>query len=301
MPDIHRHASFAPAAALVAAMVLWSSSFVAMKIAVMGMHPMQAMALRMVIACLALAPFALKARGQVRAYRRGDWLLLALVALFEPCLYFLFEAYALTYTYASQASMIASLLPVMILISARLNLKEPISARTGFGFGLAVAGAVWLSSAGSGEEGYAPNPLLGNFLEFLGMASATISTILVKRLTARYSPHFLTAIQSVGGLLFFVPLSLAMVGPPDTRAVSALAVPAVAYLGVFVSLGAYGLWNYALSRLPAGKASISINLIPVFSVILAFFIMGERFSTQQFAAAGVVLLGVLITRNWRKT
>lgn len=287
--------------ALISAMLLWASSFVAMKVAVTGMHPLHAMALRMFVACMAIAPFALKARSQIRHYRRGDWLLLLLVALFEPCLYFLFESYALRLTYASQASMIAALLPIMILVGARFNLKEPISARTGFGLGLAVAGAAWLSASGSPSVGYAPNPLLGNFLEFLGMLSATFSTILVKRLTTRYSPHFLTSIQSVIGLLFFLPLSLLVAGTPAAADISGSAVLAVAYLGVFVSLGAYGLWNYSLSKLPAGRASAAINLIPVFSVLLAFMLMGERFNGRQFAAAGIVLLGLIITRSWRKT
>lgn len=291
--------TFIPVVALLAAMLLWASSFVGMKIAVTGMHPLHAMALRMLTASVVLLPLAGRLRGQARGYRRGDWLLLLLVALFEPCLYFLFESFALRLTYASQASMIAAMLPVMILLGARWRLKEKVSARTAFGFGLALGGAMWLSAAGKADEAYAPNPVLGNFLEFLGMSAAAVATILIKRLTERYSPHFLTAMQSVAGLLFFAPLSLAVAGLPGRESVSAAALWAVLYLGVFVSLGAYGLWNYSLSKLPASRASAAINLIPVFSVIMAFAFIGERFTPQQYLAAGVVLVGVMITRRRR--
>jgi drug/metabolite transporter (DMT)-like permease len=272
-----------------------------MKIAVTGMHPLHAMALRMLTASVVLLPLAGRMHGQVKKARPGDWLLLGLVALFEPCLYFLFESYALRLTYASQASMISAMLPVMILLGARWQLKEKVSARTAFGFGLALAGTMWLSATGESGGDYAPNPLLGNFLEFLGMSAAAVATILIKRLTERFSPHFLTAMQSVGGLIFFAPLSLAMAGLPTADTYTTASFWAVLYLGVFVSLGAYGLWNYSLSKLPASRASAAINLIPVFSVAMAFIIMGERFTGQQFVAAGVVLIGIMITRKPRRS
>jgi drug/metabolite transporter (DMT)-like permease len=102
-------------------------------------------------------------------------------------------------------------------------------------------------------------------------------------------------------LVFFVPLSLLMAGTPDFSAIEPKAFFAVAYLGIAITLGAYGLWNLAVSRLPASKASAATNLIPVFSVLICFAFLGERFSPQQFAAAAVVLLGVLLTRSWRKS
>jgi drug/metabolite transporter (DMT)-like permease len=286
--------------ALLTVMFLWASSFAGMKIAVTGMHPLHAMALRMFTASVVLLPLAGRMRGQIKKARLGDWLMLGLVALFEPCLYFLFESYALRLTYASQASMISAMLPVMILLGARWQLKERVSARTAFGFGLAMAGAMWLSATGSADSDYAPNPVLGNFLEFLGMSAAAVATILIKRLTERFSPHFLTAMQSVGGLIFFAPLSLATAGLPQAEIFTTASFWAVIYLGVFVSIGAYGLWNYSLSKLPASRASAAINLIPVFSVTMAFLILGERFTGQQFVAAGVVLAGILITRKPRR-
>jgi drug/metabolite transporter (DMT)-like permease len=51
-------------------------------------------------------------------YRKGDWGRLILLAFFEPCLYFIFEAAALSYTTASQASMITALCPVMVALAA---------------------------------------------------------------------------------------------------------------------------------------------------------------------------------------
>ncbi|MFP4315095.1 MAG: DMT family transporter [Desulfovibrionales bacterium] len=290
-----------PAVALIGSMLLWSTAFVAMKIAVTGMHPLLAMSGRMLVAVLVIVPLAARFRHCAAVYLPGDWRLLGIMVLCEPCLFFVFESYALTLTTGAQASMIVALLPVMVLVGARLTLGETVSLRTAVGIGTAVVGALWLTMASPGAVADAPNPLLGNFLEVLAILCAVGSTLAVKRLTSRYSPHFLTGIQAVGGALFFLPLSLVMTGPEDMAAVTFNSVLAVIYLGVVITLGAYGLWNFAVSRLPAGKASAATNLVPVFSVFFCFLFLGERFTGQQFLGAGTVLVGVFLTRAWKRS
>ena len=70
----------------------------------------------------------------------------------------------------------------------------------------------------------------------------------------------------------------------------------VCYLGVFVTLGGYGLFNYALGRVEASKAAIYINLIPVFAVILAYFALGEELTYVGIVASGIILTGVFISQ-----
>ncbi len=74
------------------------------------------------------------------------------------------------------------------------------------------------------------------------------------------------------------------------------ALPSILYLGIVVTLGGYGLFNYALSRTHASTAAAYVNLIPVFAVILAYFMLNETLSTIQLYASLVILLGVMITQ-----
>ena len=225
---------------------------------------------------------------------RRDRLYLALIVLFEPCLYFLFEAGALTYTSASQAGVIVALLPVMVVVSAGIFLREKITLWALSGLSAAVVGAIWLSLA-AGTTAHAPAPLLGNSLEFLAMVCATAYTLLTKRLTRDYPPLFITALQAFGGSLFFLPFLL-LPGTELPRTWEPLTVLAVIYLGAGITLGAYGLYNYALSQLPAGRVSVFINLIPVFTVMLGFMLLGERFTPTQFAASILILTGVIVSQ-----
>ncbi|MDX1267916.1 MAG: DMT family transporter, partial [Oceanisphaera sp.] len=177
-------------AGLVAAMMLWASSFVALKLAFRGYDPMIVIFGRMLVATICFLPWVPRVRSG-NALRQRDLKPLLFMALCEPCLYFIFEARALELTSASQAGMITALLPLMVAVGARVVLKEVLTVGMLVGFGLAIAGAVWLSLAGEATA-EAPRPLLGNFLEFMAMVCATGYTISLKRLTRHYTPFFLT-------------------------------------------------------------------------------------------------------------
>ena len=194
-----------PVFSLILAMLLWASSFVALKLAFRGYHPMQVIFGRMFIASLCFVIFIPSFRKL--NWRRRDLKYLLIMAVCEPCLYFIFEAKALQLTSASQAGMITAMLPLLVAILAWGLLKEQITRQTLAGFILAILGACWLSLA-SDTSTDAPDPLLGNFFEFLAMVCAAGYTVSLKHLTNNYPPLFLTAFQAFVGSLFFFPFLL---------------------------------------------------------------------------------------------
>ncbi|KYF59068.1 DMT family transporter [Sorangium sp. So ce854] len=289
--------SLLPLAALILSMALWGTSFAAQKYALLAFSPMAMNFGRMAVASACFVFLLREFRGVRQLYRPGDWWRLLLLALFEPCLYFVFEAWALTKTSASQAGMIVAMMPLLIALAARLILKETLPPRVVPGFAVCIAGAVWLSAAGQ-ATGLAPEPALGNFLELVAVIFATGYTISSRRLAPRYPPLFLTAVQALVGALFFLPLMLLTPGPRFAElSLAHRPLLAVLYLGVFVSLGAYALYNYALSKVPAVHAAPLISLIPVFSLFVGRVFLGERLTPGQYAASCLVLGGVLISQS----
>ncbi len=275
-------------------MILWASSFVALKLAFRGYDPMVVIFGRMLVASCCFLPLLRRFRARNR-FRRRDWKPLLFMAICEPCLYFIFEARALELTSASQAGMITALLPLLVAVCARWVLNEALTPGMLVGFAMAIAGAGWLSLAGEATA-EAPRPLLGNFLEFLAMVCATGYIISLKRLTRRYTPFFLTAVQAFVGTAFF----LVILWLPSTVWPTRIAwgpTLAIVYLGAVVTLGAYGLYNYGVSRIPASQASIFVNLIPVFTVILGWLILDERFTGAQYLASTLVFIGIYVSQR----
>lgn len=296
-----RNSQFLPAVCLVLAMFLWASSFIALKIAFVDYHPMVVIFGRMAVASIAFL-FLLPRFRNIRI-RRHDWKLLALMALSEPCLYFIFEALALKNTTASQASVITTMLPLLVTVASALFLAENFSRKNLLGLFLAMAGGIGLSLGGTATE-HSPAPLLGNFYEFLAMICATVYTISVKRLTSRYPALFLTAVQAWVGAIFFGPfLAMPQVPLPESLLLQPMA--AIIYLGLAVTLLAYGCYNFALSAMAAGKAAIYVNLIPLFTMLLGWLIFRESFTPFQYLAGLLIFFGVGLSQDfwglkWKK-
>ena len=276
---------------LIFAMFIWASSFIALKAAMEDLGPFTVIFLRMIIASLCFVYF-IKSFLKYK-FSKKDLKFILLLALFEPCLYFIFESKALQFTSASQAGMITSLMPIITAMAAGYFLKEIISKQLILGSLIAMSGAIWLSLQGITTIS-SPNPLLGNFLEFLAMVCGAGYTITARYLSDKYSALFITAIQAFIGAIFFAPLFVYeyFTIPLNITMNSFLWV---VYLGVVVTLAGYGLYNYALTKIQASKAAVFVYLIPVFTLILAYFILDEKLSVLEFIACSVILFGVFIS------
>ena len=95
---------------LIFAMFIWASSFIALKSAMNDLEPFTVIFLRMFVASLCFVYFI----KQFLKYdfSKKDIKYIVLLAIFEPCLYFIFEAKALQLTSVSQVGMITSGLDV---------------------------------------------------------------------------------------------------------------------------------------------------------------------------------------------
>lgn len=281
-----------PYLAIMSAMLLWSSSFIVLKLVFAVFNPMVVLFARMAIATLCLGVMVVM-RGGIRwDYRRGDWKWLLAMGLIEPCLYFLFEANALLYTSASQAAMVTPTLPFLAALGAHVFLNEKIRAKTWAGLALSAVGILWLTLSGRPDI-HAPAPWLGNLLELFAMACSAAFVLIVKRLSPRYSPLFMTGAPAVLGCLWF-GAGLMLPGVHWPASFPLWPSLWVVYLGAAVTLGAYGMHIWAISRVPVAVAASFNNLIPVLTVLIAWVALGETLNLNQGLACVVVFCGVLV-------
>jgi len=269
---------------------LWGSSFVALKYTVNIYDPIFVIFLGMLITLvISLCLWRWVKRFN---YQAGDWKYLLTMSLAEPCLYFLFEGYALQNTSASQAGVLVSSLPLIVAFLAYYLLKERISLAIIVGFSLCIAGGLLLTYVSPRSED-ASNPALGNFLEFIAMICAAYYSVSVKRLAIRYSPLSLIALQGLSGTLFF-GIFLFFNGLPEVH--NSHALLSIVYLGSFVTLGGYGFYNYALSKVSVLTAAAYSNLIPVFSLLLSAMLLGEMLNINQWVSIFIIFVGVVVSQ-----
>lgn len=269
---------------------LWGSSFVALKYAIGVYDPAFVIFFRMLVtltACLCLWRWVKRFQ-----YQRGDWKYLLSMSLAEPCLYFLFEGYAMQNTSASQAGVLVSCLPIIVAFLAYYMLKEQLSKAIIVGFSLCIGGSFLLTLV-SPSSLNASDPVFGNFLEFLAMVCAAYYSVSLKYLSTRYASLSLIALQGLSGTLFFAPF-IFFAELPSVHHSNALW--SILYLGTFVTLGGYGLYNYALSKVSVLTAAAYSNLIPIFSLLLSMLLLDEMLNTEQWLSIVLVFFGVMVSQ-----
>ncbi len=271
------------------AVLLYGTTLTATKICLEYYSTPQLMAFRMFISSILFLPFIFTLYKNIKIEKK-DIKLILLMMLCEPCLYFLFETNALKYTTSGQAGIVSSLEPVILVIAARIILKEKFVKIVYLGLFISIIGSILLSLSSDVTE-LAPNPLLGNFLELIAIILTDTCVITTKYLMDRYPPFFLAGISVIGGSLFFTGLNIFTGGSFDI--VLNTSIFLVLYLGI-LTVVAYALYNFAICTLPASKFSPFLFMLPVAAVFFGWFFLGETFNLKQFSACILVFLGIYI-------
>lgn len=282
-----------PLLCLAGAVVFWGTSFAATKTALDSFTPMTVIWLRMIVAAVVFVPawFFIPRPD----YRPGDAKWLALIVLLQPCIYYLAEGYAVRFTTSSAAGVISAIVPLLVAAGAAIFLREHLGVRSGAAIAISLVGVAMLSAGGNAAAA-APNPLLGNVLEVIAMSCAAGSMIALKHLSTRYNPWFLTGLQASVGAVFFLPGALA--GHPLTwAAASPTAWVSIAYLGTIVSLAAFGFYNTAVTRMPANRAALAINLVPAVAMLSGWLLRGESLTAVQLAACAIIVGAVVLSET----
>ena len=109
-------------------------------------------------------------------------------------------------------------------------------------------------------------------------------------------PLMVTAYTTFFGMLFLLPLSLTS----DWGTISNLNTAqwmSILYLAVVCSGGGYLLWNYALSKLEAVKASVWLYLEPVAAFIGSFALFGQIPAPLTLIGGIAILVGAFLTNR----
>jgi drug/metabolite transporter (DMT)-like permease len=280
---------------LIAAVVIWGSTYVVTKGGVAHIPPMRFAHLRYCVATLLLVPLAL-ARGGARLLPHPvPWSTLALMGLTGVALYYTAFNLALTYTTASHGALIQSSIPAVTALLAAVWLGERPAARRILGIALATVGVVLVVVGGKSDDGAPRAPLIGNLLLFGTVVTWGVYTVLAKRLANADFVVVMAAVSVIGTLMLIPPALV------EAAAAPALPIPRegwlrIAYLGLFSSAASYLLYNRALRDLDASQVGAFTNLAPVIGVVSGALFLGEVMTPLALAGGAVVLVGVWLCR-----
>jgi drug/metabolite transporter (DMT)-like permease len=205
-------------------------------------------------------------------------------------------AWALDYTSPVYFSLIATLTPVAVMLTAALFIGERITGVKFLGVLLGIAGAVLMVFMGQ-TLGSGSNDLLGITLAILSVLTWAIYLIITRKVAQKYTP--VTQMKYVFLVSAVVTVPLAW---PELSAQPLFGAATFGWDGAlemaFIVLGAtvlgYFLIPFAMKSLSATTVSIYTNLQPVVASLVAIMIGQDRLTWDKPVAAVLVLLSAYI-------
>jgi drug/metabolite transporter (DMT)-like permease len=281
---------------ILGALIIWSSSFVAIKIAYETFPPITLGAVRFVVATLILGALTLLPKNRVKLEKK-DVGTVALSGLMGITLYAVLQNIAMQWTSASSATLIIASYPAITLLLESLIYKVKMNLFKIIGILIAIVGVVILSyvKADTRQQG----ELLGVVLLLVAGIAWAFYNFLTKKVVNRYPSISLLFYQTLFGAIFMAPLALFERG--DWAAPTALTFSMMLFLGLFCSVLAFLLYNNGLKKLPASSVTSMLNLVPIFGVFFSWVLLGEQVSLRKVIGGVVIIAGVMISARQTKS
>ncbi|CAA9424428.1 MAG: Permease of the drug/metabolite transporter (DMT) superfamily [uncultured Rubrobacteraceae bacterium] len=273
--------------ALILLGAIWGSSFLFIRVAVPAFGPLLLVELRVGLAALALAPFAV-ALGRVPEVR-SHWRQFFVVGMLNAAIPFSLIAFAEIEITASLAAILNSTTVLFSALVAAVWTGDPLTGRKIFGVALGILGVAVL-------VGLDPLPLNGPVLLAVGASLAAslfyaISGTYIKKTFLGIRPLTLAVGQQTGGALWLLlPAAATLPGeaPPLPATLSAFGLAilctAVAYLLYFTLIANVG---------PTSTLTVTF-LAPGFGVLFGVLLLGEPFDLGTLAGLAIILLSVAL-------
>jgi drug/metabolite transporter (DMT)-like permease len=283
---------------LLAAMLMWAMNTVAARLAVGEISPMLLVLLRWVLACGVLLVIA-------RDALRADWPVLKrhlpyvffMGALGYTAFNALFYA-AGHHTTAVNMGILQGSMPILVMVTGVLVLREPANAKQWIGTGLTLIGIVLVASGGdlSRLKDFQFN--VGDLWMLLACLLYAGYTIGLRKRPAASGLGFF-AVMAASATLTSMPLAAAeywngaMIWPGLKGWLLVL------FIGLGPSLLAQLTFMRGVELIGAVRSGVFINLVPVIGPIFAILILGETFGWHHGLALLLVLGGIAIAERGR--
>lgn len=280
--------------ALVLMSMLYSGNLISARILVSQVPPIALSAYRGVLGLTVLLPLAWRALKAGPRPSRRDWFMLALLGFLGISVAYASFLWGMQYSSASNAAIIFATNPavtngLLVLIwrvkPTRLQVLGILSAF----FGLLV-----VISQGSLSRLLNFHLSTSDLLLLVNVLSVAFFTNLSQKVMAKFSPVITTVYTLLFGTLFLLPLG---VWETIQRGFNPTWQGWLIffYMGFIVTGFALFLNFAAIDGVGSGQAAIFGNLSPVFSMILAVFVLGEQLYAYHWFGFALVVGGILLS------
>ena len=276
--------------AIIGTVLAWSSAFVVIRAVLPVFSPGELAFLRQLVAVPLLAIWMIGQKWLWPTVR--EWVLISIFGLTWFSIYIVALNTAEQTIDAGTASFIVNIGPLLIAVGAFMFLGEKLSRNLIPGALIALAGVgliAWGTSSSDRVD------LVGVLWALVATVTYAVGVLTQKPALQRLSSNQVTLL---GAAIALIPLF--WWAPEAITTVQSAPIDAIVgavWLGAIPTALGFGLWGYALKRMPAGRLGVSTYVVPPLVIVESAILLGEWPHPIAIAGGLIALAGVWWSRR----
>lgn len=255
---------------------------------------------RWLLAFIILFPFAIRNLNKQKQLLWQQKGLITLLAILSISLYNSFQYIALHETSPGNVGIMTATMPIFILLLSSWINGTTIHRNDVLGILLAVVGISFIVLA---DQSNATGVNFGDLIMLIAVLAFALYSVLLKRVSTLIStPSLLLVLIGIGTLFSFPFYYWDLSQGNEIQWLKGNNPWLILYIAIFPAIASYFLWNLAIKKGGPIVTGLSINMLPVFALILSAIFLNTGVELSQVLAMVLVLAGTLVslTSNWLK-
>jgi drug/metabolite transporter (DMT)-like permease len=283
---------------LILAVVFWAGNFIVGKFATLfQIPPLTLNVFRWISVWLILMPFTYKEIYNNLSSIKKNWFVISFMGVITISTFNSVVYYALNYTQVINAVLVLAAIPAAtIFFSSLMNIEKTNSFQL-LGLFLSIIGIGSIISNGDIQKIISLNFNKGDLWMLVCVFTWALYSTLLKKNKFKFSQFSLIQLMVTAGIIFLIPQFFyeKFIGLELNYNKAFFII--LFYVVIFPAIAAYYCWQKGVQIIGPNRASMFIQLMPLFSAIMAIIIFNEKFELYHFVGASFIVLGIYLSNR----
>ncbi len=283
---------------LIMAALFWSGNFIVGKFATLyEIPPLTLNVLRWISVWILLIPFTYKEIFNNFSYIKKNILIIGLMGILSISTFNSVVYVALNYTQVINAVLVLAAIPAATIVISSIMKVDNTNYFQIFGLILSIFGIGYIISNGEIDRIVSLNFNKGDLWMLVCVLTWSLFSTLLKKYNFKFSQFTLLHLMVSVGILFLIPqyyyeqsIGLGVIYNKTFLLI-------LFYVVIFPAIAAYYCWQKGVSILGPNKATMFVQLMPLFSISMAIIIFNEKFALYHFAGAVFIVSGIYLSNK----
>ena len=283
---------------LVLAALFWSGNFIVGKFATLfEIPPLTLNVFRWISVWFILIPFTYKEIYKNLPYIKKNWLVISFMGVITISTFNSVVYFALNYTQVINAVLMLAAIPPMIIIFSSIMKIEKTNIFQILGLILSIFGVGTIISNADIQKIISLSFNKGDIWMVVCVLSWSLYSTLFKKSKLELSQFSLIQTMVTIGLIFLFPQFLYEQSIGLDIKINKAFIFILMYVVIFPAIAAYYCWQKAIELIGPNRSSMFIQLMPLFSALMAIMIFKEKFALYHFVGATFIVSGIYLSNK----